>query len=292
MLSAASLPQRVDSIDDVEELDKAARRHYTDCGEGRIVWRSWGEGQPVLLLHGGAGSWTHWVRNIAALSSQGHCVWAPDLPGFGESATPSTGNDADAVADCLLQSIPNLFGDNPVDVVGFSFGALIAGFLATREPSRLSQLVLVGAPALSATPNPPIDLQPWHKAEPGEIRRAVHRHNLGALMLSQDRAIDELAVTLHADNVVRDRMTARRLIFGDTLLRLLPEIQCPVAGIWGAEDVIYRGRLELIGNALAHAPRMQQLALVALAGHWVQYERPTAFNEILKNILHNSPATN
>lgn len=292
MLLAASLPLRVDSIDAMDELDKAARRHYTQCGGGRIVWRSWGEGRPVLLLHGGSGSWTHWVRNIAALSSQGRCVWAPDLPGFGESATPLNGNDADAVADCLSLSIPHVFGDNPIDVVGFSFGALVAGFLAARDPARLAQLVLVGAPALSREPHPHIDLRPWHTAEPGETRRNVHRHNLGALMLSQDRAIDELAVTLHADNVVRDRMTARRLIFGDTLLRLLPEIQCPVAGIWGAEDVIYRGRLELIGNALAHAPRMQQLALVAQAGHWVQYERPSAFNEILKNTLHYPPATN
>jgi len=216
----------------------------------------------------------------------------PDLPGFGESAVPATGGDADAVADCLSQSFPQLFGVDQIDVVGFSFGALVAGFLAACTPSRISQLVLVGAPALSAIPPPVVDLRPWSEAEPGEARRAVHRHNLGALMLSQDRAIDELAVALHADNVERDRMTGRRLIFSDALLRQLPVIQCPVGGIWGAEDAIYRDRLELIGNALAHAPRMLQLALVAQAGHWVQYERSAAFNGILERILGNSPSTN
>ncbi len=288
---SSALPLHVNTLADVDALDKAARRHRTSCGLGHIVWRSWGEGRPVVLLHGGSGSWTHWVRNIAALSLQGRCIWAPDLPGFGESATLATGDDADAVADCLSQSFPQLFGDDPIDVVGFSFGALVAGFLAVRVPARLSRLVLIGAPALGATPSPAIDLRPWRNAEPGEARRAVHRHNLGALMLFQDRAIDELAVTLHADNVVRDRMTGRRLMFGDALLRQLPEIQCPVAGIWGAEDVIYRDRLELIGNALAHAPCLHQLALVAQAGHWVQYERPAAFNGILERILDHIPAT-
>ena len=292
MFSPSSLPLRVNSLGDVHVLDNAARHHYTSCGSGRIVWRCWGEGRPVVLLHGGAGSWTHWVRNVAALSHQGRCVWAPDLPGFGDSAAPVTGGDADAVADCLSHSFRELFGNRQIDVVGFSFGALVAGFLAVRTPSLLSQVVLVGAPALSDSPSPVIDLRPWNRAEPGEDRRAVHRHNLSALMLFQDRAIDELAVTLHAENVVRDRMTGRRLIFGDALLRLLPQIQCPVAGVWGAEDAIYRNRLEVIGNALTHAPRMQQLAIIAQTGHWVQYERPETFNEILGRILDLSLPSN
>jgi pimeloyl-ACP methyl ester carboxylesterase len=31
-----------------------------------VVWRSWGSGPPLLLLHGLHGSWMHWVRNVAA----------------------------------------------------------------------------------------------------------------------------------------------------------------------------------------------------------------------------------
>jgi 2-hydroxy-6-oxonona-2,4-dienedioate hydrolase len=43
---------------------------------------------PVVLFHGGSGSWTHWVRNIQPLVAAGRQVIAADLPGFGDSASP------------------------------------------------------------------------------------------------------------------------------------------------------------------------------------------------------------
>jgi len=52
-----------------------------------MVWHEWGEGPTVVLLHGGYGSWTHWIRNIDALAAE-HRVIAADLPGLGDSAMP------------------------------------------------------------------------------------------------------------------------------------------------------------------------------------------------------------
>jgi len=40
-----------------------------------------------VLLHGGTGSWMHWIRNVEALSRD-MMVVVPDLPGSGESASP------------------------------------------------------------------------------------------------------------------------------------------------------------------------------------------------------------
>src|SRR3546814_6277896 len=48
------------------------------CGDGQMVWRLWGEGPPLVLLHGGSGSWTHWFRNIPALARR-YRVIAADL---------------------------------------------------------------------------------------------------------------------------------------------------------------------------------------------------------------------
>ena len=32
---------------------------HTPCGDGNLVWRRWGKGRPLVLVHGGSGSWTH-----------------------------------------------------------------------------------------------------------------------------------------------------------------------------------------------------------------------------------------
>ena len=100
-------------------------------------------------------------------------------------------------------------------------------------------------------------------------------------MLAQPASIDPLAVALHAANVVRDRMRRRRLMLTDVLVRTLPDLSCPVWGIWGADDVLYRERHDLIARALARAPRFQMLTMVPHAGHWVQYESPQVFNDAL-----------
>ena len=49
------------------------------------------------MLHGGAGSWTHWIRNIEAVAAAGRMACVPDLPGFGDSDVPPGNKDADGV---------------------------------------------------------------------------------------------------------------------------------------------------------------------------------------------------
>ena len=59
-----------------------ARRLTTPCGDGELVWHAWGDDgdQPLVLLHGGSGSWTHWIRNVEAFAAAGRRVLVPDLP--------------------------------------------------------------------------------------------------------------------------------------------------------------------------------------------------------------------
>ena len=52
----------------------------SSCGAGSIVWRKWGSGPPVIMCHGGSGSWTHWIKTIP-VQSRTHTLWLPDLPG-------------------------------------------------------------------------------------------------------------------------------------------------------------------------------------------------------------------
>jgi pimeloyl-ACP methyl ester carboxylesterase len=67
--------------------------------------------KPLVLLHGGSGSWTHWLRNVEHLS-QFRTVWALDIPGFGDSSLPAGVSDAGisnvaaTILTLLGQSVP------------------------------------------------------------------------------------------------------------------------------------------------------------------------------------------
>ena len=277
----------IDSLADVSHLEQQARRVETPCGAGALVWHVWGAGDrpPLLLLHGGSGSWTHWVRNIAPLVAAGWQVLVPDMPGFGDSAAPPDGEDADVLPRWLDAGLQRLIGSAPLPVVGFSLGGLVAGLWTQVAPARISRLVLVGSPSLSAERLQPLPLRRWQRAAPGPDREAVHRHNLLQLMLVDEAAATPLAVALHAANVERDRLRRRRLMLTDALVPLLPTLACPVQGIWGSEDVLYRHRLPLIGRVLGSAPRFDGLVLLPGAGHWVGFEAAAGFNAALLGML-------
>ncbi|WP_418316057.1 alpha/beta fold hydrolase [Piscinibacter sakaiensis] len=280
------LPIQIQSPADVAAVEAAAQRIDTVCAGANIRWHRWGSGaQTTLLLHGGAGSWTHWVRNIGALVDAGRCVLAPDLPGFGASERPVTGEDADAIAPLIEDGLQQLIGDAACDVVAFSFGGIVASFLAAAQPRRLRQLVLAGAPALSVEPVSRLGLRQWVHLPAGEERNRLHRYNLRQMMLARDESVDELVVWLHDTNIVRDRMPRRRLAHTDAIWQLLPRIGCPLSGIWGGADRLYEGRMGLIDDALQRAPDFRSLAMLPGAGHWVQFEDAAAFNETLAATL-------
>ena len=185
----------------------------------------------------------------------------------------------------LEASLQALLGDKAVDLVGFSFGGMVSGFLSAQKPDRVRRLVLVGAPALGVGSARRPVLRAWSHLEMGEAFDAVQRHNLAALMLARPESVDDLALAVQALNLPRDRMKTRRISRTDVLLRTLPDIRCPVYGIWGAQDALYVGLQEQLEPALRQAPRFQWLRSIPTAGHWVQYEAPVEFNQALSAAL-------
>ena len=272
---------------EVQTLLQSASCLETPCGDGAFVWHVWGQASrqpglaPVVLLHGGSGSWTHWLRNIGPLVNAGRWVLVPDLPGFGDSAAPLHGTDADALPELVVEGLQSLIGNAACDLVGFSFGGMVAGFIAEQFAARVARLVLVGAPGLGIAPEKAIRLNAWrHLAEP-DRRDAVHRRNLAALMLLHPASITELALRLHEANVLRDRMKGRSLSRTDALARALTQVKCPVHAIYGREDALYRGKMEALEPVLKRAPGFTALTLVEASGHWVQFEQADAFTAAL-----------
>lgn len=259
-----------------------ARRLTTPCGDGELVFHAWGsqDHEPLVLLHGGSGSWTHWIRNVEALAAAGRYVVVPDLPGFGDSARPGDGQDADAVAPAVANGLRRLLGDAAVDVAGFSFGGLTGTLIAAGHPERVKHLVLIGAPGLGLR-DKRLTLTPWRGVEDVEKRLAAHRKNLATLMLYKDDAVDDLAVALQAANVPRDRMQRRKLAMTDIVTRTLATLSCRVDVIYGEKDALYVDMTGEIHAKVAVAPRFGELVFIPEAGHWVQYEAPRALEREL-----------
>lgn len=265
-------------------------RHHTPCGDGHMVWHSWGlEDQPTLvLLHGGSGSWTHWLRNIAPLRRAGWRVLAADLPGMGDSHLPAGCTDTHDLPPYLHAGLQQLVPHDDVRVVGFSFGGMTAGLWLREHPQDARALVIVGAPGMGLNAPEMTPLKGWRHLPTEAQRDEAHRHNLRVLMLHDPAALDDTALALHRDNVLRDRMQRRRLSRTEILAQALPHLTMPVAGIFGEHDALYRERLPEVRQAFERLlPRLGGWHTVAGSGHWVQYEAHPAFNQVLLSMLND-----
>jgi 2-hydroxy-6-oxonona-2,4-dienedioate hydrolase len=274
-----------DAASFVSRIEALATRSVTPAGGGSVVWRSWGEGPPLVLLHGASGSWTHWIRNILPLAERFR-VLVPDMPGFGDSDAPPEPHTADGLADFLAASLDGMLPPpSRFDLAGFSFGSIIAGLVAARLGRRISTLVLLGAGGLGfslASPRPLARIESG--MSPEEIRR-VHRANLLTLMLARPESADDLAVSLQIENLARARFKSGTIPQSDVLLRALPAIRARIAGIWGEHDAFTDGRFDECRRVLASAQEDLDLRVIEAAGHWVTYEAPDRVNAALFELL-------
>jgi 2-hydroxy-6-oxonona-2,4-dienedioate hydrolase len=269
----------------VERLAAASRRIETPCGDGVMVWRSWGEGEPLVLFHGGFGSWTHWFRNIPVLSRRYRLIVA-SLPGLGESDDAPLPHTPEGIAAIAAAGVARILAPGErFHLAGFSFGGLIGGHVAASFGESCRSLTLVGAGGLGLKRSAMRKLLSWRHIEAEEGRLAVHRENLAILMLADPAKIDDLAVHLQAENAARGRVNSPTIAMTDTLTRRLPLVRGRLAGIWGERDAAAMEDLPARARLLRGIQPSAPFVVIADAGHWVQYEAAEAFNEILLELL-------
>lgn len=252
---------------------------------------SWGSGPPLVLLHGNYGSWTHWIRNVEALSRH-YRVIAVDIPGFGDSAVPPEPYSIHSVAGIIAEGVLGLAGEAKVHLAGFSFGAAAASETAHVLGTRLAQLVLVsaGRNMTGITMAPVEGIVKWRGLDTVAERDAAHRRNLNAVMIADGARIDELSLAIQHANAERTRLK-RAVVTRDAATQTrVPSLAAPVSFIWGERDAN-------IGSHMAD--RLQWIrqfrpgarhALIPGAGHWVSYEQPEAFNAALLDLLRQTGA--
>lgn len=264
----------------VEGIAAEAERVETPCGDGTMVWRCWGSGPPLVLLHGGYGSWMHWIRNVLPLARQFRVI-APDLPGLGESATPPEPWSAQGLAAIIAVGLAIVLprGER-VHLAGFSFGGVIGGNVAAQLGDRVRGFTVVGSNGLGLERSPtPLRRVPPEAGEAEEF--ATHRYNLNQLMIADPDKIDELALYLQKTNHARARMRSRRFSRSGALVEALPRITARLDGIWGERDATAYPHLAERARILRGFQPAARFAAVPGAGHWVQYEAADRFNALI-----------
>lgn len=98
-----------------------------------------GEGRPVLLINGLGASIAMWTALHEDLT--GLQVISFDAPGTGRSSAPTAPYRMSALAD-MTAGLLDALGHDQVDVVGYSFGGVLAQQLARDHPRRVRRLVL------------------------------------------------------------------------------------------------------------------------------------------------------
>jgi non-heme chloroperoxidase len=84
--------------------------------------KEWGEGRPVVLLHGWPLSADMWDPQMMALAEAGYRAIAYDRRGFGRSDQPWHGYDYDTLADDLADVMEEMDADEDATIIGFSMG--------------------------------------------------------------------------------------------------------------------------------------------------------------------------
>ncbi len=263
----------------IARLERAAIRHVVHAEGVPVCWKQFGRGKPLVLLHGGHGSWMHWIRNIEPLS-EGFSVWVPDMPGYGDSGSPQ-GTSLASLLQPTLASLNTLIGASvDIDLAGFSFGGLVAAHLAAQR-GNIGRLVLFGPAGHGGPLRRRTELVGWRDAgDQAELARRM-RHNLAAHMLHDDASIDALALQVHTDSCIRTRFRSKDISHGGGLQQALERSDMQTLLVWGEHDVA--ADPAVLAPALTAQHPNRRAHIVPDAGHWVQYERADAVNRLLRD---------
>jgi pimeloyl-ACP methyl ester carboxylesterase len=119
--------------------EAAGHGTYAEVNGINLYYETYGQGRPMILLHGGLASGEMFGPILPALSAN-HQVIAVDLQGHGRTADIDRPISMDAMADDIAALIRHLGLDRP-DIVGYSMGGGVALFTASKYPELVRKLV-------------------------------------------------------------------------------------------------------------------------------------------------------
>ncbi|MEA3076893.1 MAG: hypothetical protein QOF60_1801 [Actinomycetota bacterium] len=232
-----------------------------------------GEGLPLLFLHGWALGQHAYKRSLKRLVHMGCRVYAPALPGFGGTADlPGDAFSLDGYAAWVGAFLDAVGVDEPVFLVGHSFGGAVAIQVAHAKPKRVRTLVLVNSVGGAMAERPiwdwgihfPADILPLPR-----ITRVLPVILEDALpnLIRNPRAIWRVGQLARSADLTEELEDLRRR-------------RVPVVVLWGEQDrIIPRASFDALCAAIGSSGE------VVSGNHSWLLADPDSFGEVMTNIV-------
>lgn len=251
--------------------------------QGTVHYEVFGEGRPVILLHGYQGSWGLWERTMTALA-EGHRLYALDFWGFGESG-PVRGTYAIEDFEMLVRQFMDELGIEHAPLVGHSMGGTVALLTAIRQPRRVDKAIVIGAPiegsSLFFFPRVfGYRLVAWLTYHNLWLYRLLYR------MLGSRYSRDPRWAQYMDRDVSRTKIGAFFASIGSLrradLRRDLRDVRRPIFGMYGAADnVVDPDQARLLREACPSAA----IRIFPRSGHFIMLDEPDNFLSSLQDFL-------
>ncbi|KAH9524826.1 Protein abhd8 [Bulinus truncatus] len=235
----------------------------------------------IFFIHGVGGSSDIWSLQTQYLSRLGYEIITPDLIGHGFSCAPRHSKAyhfKEIAAD--IEEIFDKYCKRRNIIIGHSYGASFASYLARRRPKRVTKLILVsGGPPTPLAPQPGIFKLPYLMLvcvkpclECGFYKGAFHKSKTP--FISKKEAFNIPAY------VLQSIMNGQDWPDGDELFHNW--LTCPCLLIYGAEDQLVSLSDE---EEMAQVIFDSQLVVIKDASHMVMVEAPDEVNLIIENFI-------
>jgi len=237
--------------------NKDAGKFYTIRGF-KMYCEVYGQGQPVLIIHGNGGSIGNFVKNIPFFSAKYKVIIA-DSRSQGQSADPGDSLSYEMMADDLSALLDQLHVDS-ADVIGWSDGGINGLLLAMRHPEKVKKLAVTGA-----------NLWPDTVAVYGEVWDMV-RPDYESLKKKTQLSAEE-----------KNNFKLLRLLCDQPHipLKALQAVRCPTLVIGGDHDVIKPEHTMQI----AHAIPRSYLWILPNSGHSTPVTYSDLFNKTVDDFF-------
>ena len=249
---------------------------------GQMSFRSRGDGETIVFLHGLLGSSKSWAFQFDRLSRDYRMI-AWDAPGYGQSEMVSA--SIDAFVDALRELITNI-GQPRVSLVGHSMGGTVAACFAAAFPELVSRLVLscshagYGEPE-TAPMSAKFERRMRELNEIGAIAYGVNRAR-GLLPDSVSACVFDYAAAIASETNSEALRRATRMLQCADNRPLLPKLKMPILVLTGEMDSDVQPHLK--ADLLRLAPITRHVEMPGL-GHAPYFEAPDYYTSLIEDFL-------